>query len=494
MHHDRWFGCPRPLQGRQHASEDLEPQVLLVAQAVGAPLDDPDLVVEPLDEAERDLVLGSAVGGDAIPMTVDHGGELLIRRQPLPLQAGAPVLEEASSPALALVAPQLAEALLQQIGRVEPLVGRQQRLQRPLAVEREILPARQQGVFLPLDVAPVAAGKPRVLALADRIQGLAQMAYDMELVEQNRGLRRMRIGRQAERFPHVHHRKADARALLGAEPGVEPLHARLRAVTTAEPDRPATQQVADHDPVGVPLADRDLVDPDHLRAGPARARQLGLHVLHLQRLDRVPVECQLLRHVRNRRLPAAPPDKIGEAPGVERIFRQKVEPVPLHLAAAAAIDTPHLQLQEYPRVSTGQIAHTTDLAVVPPRLHPATASARCFFERRRSVITRAFGSPKIPRTLGSARKPANEYVSQSRRWRFDARAIHYKCRIPGPAEMQTLPAIPSFLAFSTQKSPTRFHEDPNLFMGTSKNSCRQVLANLTRAGRTTDKRGVAPLP
>ena len=38
-----------------------------------------------------------------------------------------------------------------------------------------------------------------------------------------------------------------------------------------------------------------------------------------------------------------------------------------------------------------------------------------FFERRRSVITRAFGSPKIPRTVGCARKPANEYVSHSRR-------------------------------------------------------------------------------
>src|SRR6187401_2135522 len=46
-----------PLQGGKNAGEDLEPQVVLVAQAVGAPLDHPDLVVEPLDEAERDLVV-----------------------------------------------------------------------------------------------------------------------------------------------------------------------------------------------------------------------------------------------------------------------------------------------------------------------------------------------------------------------------------------------------------------------------------------------------
>jgi hypothetical protein len=104
------------LQRRQHASEDLEPQVVLIAQAVGAALDHPDLIVEPLDEAERDLVLGPAVGRDAIPMAVDHGGELLVRCQPLPLQARAPILEETPCPAFALVAPQLAEALLQHVG------------------------------------------------------------------------------------------------------------------------------------------------------------------------------------------------------------------------------------------------------------------------------------------------------------------------------------------------------------------------------------------
>jgi hypothetical protein len=53
-----------PLQHWQHAGENLEPQIFFVAQAVGAALDHPDLVVEPLDEAERDLVLQLTVGGD----------------------------------------------------------------------------------------------------------------------------------------------------------------------------------------------------------------------------------------------------------------------------------------------------------------------------------------------------------------------------------------------------------------------------------------------
>ena len=67
----------------EHASEDLESQIFLVTQAVRAALDDANLVVEPLDEPERDLVLGLAVGGDSIPMTLDHLGELLVGFEPL---------------------------------------------------------------------------------------------------------------------------------------------------------------------------------------------------------------------------------------------------------------------------------------------------------------------------------------------------------------------------------------------------------------------------
>jgi hypothetical protein len=47
--HTRGHGSER----LEHAGEDLEAEVLFVAQAVGTTLDDTDLVVESLDEAER---------------------------------------------------------------------------------------------------------------------------------------------------------------------------------------------------------------------------------------------------------------------------------------------------------------------------------------------------------------------------------------------------------------------------------------------------------
>src|SRR4030095_631605 len=95
----------------------------------------------------------------------------------------SPILEEPPSPSCALVVPKLAEALLEQIGGVEPLVGGEQSLQCFLAVEREVLPPREQSVFLAFDIASVAARKPRIFALADSIERLAEMTYDVELVE-----------------------------------------------------------------------------------------------------------------------------------------------------------------------------------------------------------------------------------------------------------------------------------------------------------------------
>lgn len=61
-------------------------------------------------------------------MTFDHGCELFEGFKSLPAQTALPVIEEASRPAFTSVVPELAEGLLEQVGGVEPLVGREQRL------------------------------------------------------------------------------------------------------------------------------------------------------------------------------------------------------------------------------------------------------------------------------------------------------------------------------------------------------------------------------
>ena len=61
----------------EHTGEDFQAQALFVAQAVVPFLDGADLVVEPFDNTQRHLVFQTAAGGDALPMPLDHGGELL---------------------------------------------------------------------------------------------------------------------------------------------------------------------------------------------------------------------------------------------------------------------------------------------------------------------------------------------------------------------------------------------------------------------------------
>jgi hypothetical protein len=64
------------------------------------------------------------------------------------------------------------------------------------------------------------------------IQGLMEVAQDVEFVAQELGLRGMGglKGRSAEGFPHIHYRQADSLALLGPQPGIEQIQARFRAI------------------------------------------------------------------------------------------------------------------------------------------------------------------------------------------------------------------------------------------------------------------------
>src|SRR3990172_10404464 len=163
------------LERWQHGREDLESKVLLVAEAVRASLEDSDLVVQALHEAERDLVLGLTIRRDPIPVAFDHRGELLERCESFPLEGVAPILEEPARPSLPAVAPQLPEGFLEQVGGVEPLVGREQQVEALPARERQMLAVGKERVLLPLDEAAILAREPRVLALAYLVERIAQV-------------------------------------------------------------------------------------------------------------------------------------------------------------------------------------------------------------------------------------------------------------------------------------------------------------------------------
>src|SRR5215475_3636310 len=134
----------------ERAGQNFEPQVFFVAESVGTPLDDAYLCVEPFNESQGHLVFRLAVGGDAVPVFVDHLGKLLVPLQALPFEGRAPVLKEFPRPRLALVIPQLSEGLLQQISRVEALVDAQQELSARLPLTDRLVPRESKVYFWPL--------------------------------------------------------------------------------------------------------------------------------------------------------------------------------------------------------------------------------------------------------------------------------------------------------------------------------------------------------
>ncbi len=73
----------------------------------------------------------------------------------------------------------------------------------------EVRTMREERVLLALDEATILSRETRVLALADEVEGDAEVSQDMELVEENTRLRRMVAGRGAEGLPHIHHRHPD---------------------------------------------------------------------------------------------------------------------------------------------------------------------------------------------------------------------------------------------------------------------------------------------
>ena len=94
-----------------HASQELQSQAFLIAQAVCPALDDPDFVFHAFHETKRDLVLWLAICSDSIPMPINHFSKPLVGLQALPLQAGAPVLEETPRQGLASVVQQLTKTI-----------------------------------------------------------------------------------------------------------------------------------------------------------------------------------------------------------------------------------------------------------------------------------------------------------------------------------------------------------------------------------------------
>jgi hypothetical protein len=74
-------------------------------------------------------------------------------------------------------------------------------------------------------------------------------------------------------------------------------------------------------------------------------------------------------------------DVKGKSLGVERVVRQELQTLALHLGALTARDPPHLELQEDTRAAGRKISNAANLAIVPTGMFSSARPTGRFFER-----------------------------------------------------------------------------------------------------------------
>ena len=248
----------------------------------------------------------------------------------------------------------------------------------------------------------------RVLAAPDLVEGVAQVAQDVELVEDDAGLRGVALERGAERTPHVHHRELEAADLLRAQRGKELVEVLFAPPLPAEPDRPRPLQVAHDNAIRMPLANGDLVHANRPGRRHARAGQLLLHVARVEVLHRAVVQLLDRGHRRVGHVATEPPDVQHEALRVARIRGQPVEVLYKHVTTPRTPHAPALELEVDPPVGGPEVADPDGALVVAAAAPMAAARALSRFFRRRRTTTRAKRSPKMPVRRAEATKPGSE--------------------------------------------------------------------------------------
>ncbi len=227
-----------------------------------------DFVVETLDNACGDYPSGSKPVQDQWPMSAQRLGDFLHRFDLRAHGAGAPAIEESSSPVGGDVAPEELEVLLEQVASHRLEVVAQQVGELDLLGFAEVLGAFEQ--------APATALEHRFEPLAlefsgfgstDLVDGLVHVCGDVEAVEDMACLRSF-LGHDFQvGFPHIAAYVLQRRAALLAELTEEPQQGLDRA-SLADPQEALASAVnlVDQSQIVLASVPVDLIDSDRFDA------------------------------------------------------------------------------------------------------------------------------------------------------------------------------------------------------------------------------------
>ncbi len=281
--------------------DDLQLLEVFVPVSVGSPYDILGLLVGRLDVPQRDFFF--AVGEDAIKMFLDHGGKAFERLHPAPFEGIDPFPEELHCPCPGPVLPKMAEGLLEEVRLHEPGAHQEECLQGLSGRTRQIGPVGQENELLAGQQPSQGLPQAFELLLSHFVDGVQEMPDHVEFVVDDLGLGTMGQKALPKGLPHVHHAMRDQTGPVFSEPPPERLQTLLLASLhdIQELRAPRALQGADHRPVGLHLADADLVEPQD---GDSVQRPLRLNLLHHRLVDlpdRSPMQPQedpdrLVRH------------------------------------------------------------------------------------------------------------------------------------------------------------------------------------------------------
>jgi hypothetical protein len=92
------------------------------------------------------------------------------------------------------------------------------------------------------------------------------MSHHVKLIKENGHLGHVLPRRFLKGLPHVHHGQPDLLRLLAPKPLVKPIQTLFGSILPSVPNGPPPLQIAHHNPIPMPLPQRNLVDPDHPRS------------------------------------------------------------------------------------------------------------------------------------------------------------------------------------------------------------------------------------
>jgi len=211
----------------------------------------------------NDAVIDSKikVSEDSFLMTSEHPGKLSEGFKAAVGSPPEPALQILGGPGLALIVPQSSEQLLEQVCPDDLKAALEELRERDLLVLSKVPGVFQPEVLGPFQDFTACLGQGPGLHFSDRVNGLHEMANDMEFIKDYHGLSAALMDDIDIVLPHV-----TAHALNGSSTFLAPpLKESTQGVFVpmgATPYESFSLQIIDIGMVGVPFLSADLIDAD----------------------------------------------------------------------------------------------------------------------------------------------------------------------------------------------------------------------------------------